>query len=105
MRLDKWLQTSRLVKRRALAKELCDGGQVQVGGQAAKASTDVVPGALVCVDYGWRRLTVRVLDVDARPRPQATAAGMYRVVEERRSGPEPPPPPGDADGGGSDGVQ
>ena len=44
MRLDKFLKVSRLVKRRTLAKELCDGGRVAVNGRVAKAGTDVEVG-------------------------------------------------------------
>ena len=31
MRLDKWLKVSRLIKRRTVAQEACDGGHVSVG--------------------------------------------------------------------------
>ena len=41
MRLDKWLKVSRLIKRRTVAQEACDGGHASVGGRVAKPSTDV----------------------------------------------------------------
>lgn len=33
MRLDKYLKVSRLIKRRTVANEACDGGRVTVNGQ------------------------------------------------------------------------
>ncbi|MBI3079941.1 MAG: hypothetical protein HYY89_00855 [candidate division NC10 bacterium] len=41
MRLDLILKAARLVKRRAVARALCDAGQVLVDGQAARASRRV----------------------------------------------------------------
>ena len=38
MRLDKYLKVSRLIKRRTVANEACDGGRVAVNGAPAKAS-------------------------------------------------------------------
>ena len=32
MRLDKFLKVSRLIKRRTVAKEVCDGGKVKING-------------------------------------------------------------------------
>ena len=37
MRLDKYLKVSRIIKRRTIAKEACDGGRVSINGKVAKA--------------------------------------------------------------------
>ena len=42
MRLDKYLKISRLIKRRTVANEACDGGRVTVNGTVAKACVEVV---------------------------------------------------------------
>ena len=42
MRLDKYLKVSRLIKRRTVANEACDGGRVTVNGKAARASYEVL---------------------------------------------------------------
>lgn len=39
MRLDKFLKISRLIKRRTVANEACDGGLISVNGKAAKPLT------------------------------------------------------------------
>ncbi len=41
MRLDKYLKISRLVKRRPVANDLCDGGNVLIDGKVAKAASTV----------------------------------------------------------------
>jgi len=69
MRLDKFLQVSRLVKRRTLANELCDRGRVRVNGQRAKATASVKAGDVITIAQGDRRLIAKVLDVPERPTP------------------------------------
>ena len=44
MRLDKFLKVSRIIKRRTVANDACDGGRVSVNGRTVKASYDVKPG-------------------------------------------------------------
>lgn len=36
MRLDKFLKVSRIIKRRTVAKEACDGGRVSINGKVCK---------------------------------------------------------------------
>ena len=38
MRLDKYLKVSRLIKRRTVANDACDGQRITVNGRTAKAS-------------------------------------------------------------------
>ena len=44
MRLDKYLKVSRLIKRRTVANEACDGERVNVNGRQVKASYQVKEG-------------------------------------------------------------
>jgi ribosomal 50S subunit-recycling heat shock protein len=55
MRLDKYLKVSRLIKRRSVAKEVCDGGKVSVNGKTAKAGTEVKVGDVLEIGFGPRR--------------------------------------------------
>lgn len=68
-----------MIKRRTLAKEVCDRGQVSINGRVAKASAEVKPGDLLSIDFGRRRLKVEVLSV-----PEAIqahlASQVYRIV-------------------------
>jgi ribosomal 50S subunit-recycling heat shock protein len=82
MRLDKYLQSSRLVKRRTLANRLCDAGRVTLNGQRAKPAVDVRTGDLVGVNFGTRRLVVKVLRLpEGRPSPEAP----FEIVEDQRT--------------------
>ena len=63
MRLDKYLKVSRLIKRRTVANETCDGGRVSVNGKVARASYDVKVGDILTIQFGAKPVSVRVLEV------------------------------------------
>jgi ribosomal 50S subunit-recycling heat shock protein len=79
MRLDKYLKTARLIKRRTVANEACDNGLVTVNGRAARASYEVKPGDVIALRFGVRTVTVEVLSTEENVR-QADAAALYRQV-------------------------
>ena len=55
MRLDQFLIKSGIIKRRSLAKELCDKGAVDLNGRIAKASNEVKSGDKFAVKSPERR--------------------------------------------------
>lgn len=63
MRLDKFLKVSRLIKRRTVANEACDGGRVMVNGKPAKASLNVKAGDVVEIQFGTKAVKVEVLRI------------------------------------------
>ena len=77
IRLDKYLKVSRLIKRRTVANEACDGERVSVNGRVAKASYDVKIGDVIEVRFGQRRLRVEVLSISEHA-SKADAPAMYR---------------------------
>ena len=79
MRLDKFLKVSRLIKRRTVANEACDGERVNVNGRTAKASYDVKLGDVIEVRFGQRALKVEVLSVSEHT-TKADAPAMYREI-------------------------
>ena len=79
MRLDKWLKVSRLIKRRTVAQEACDGGRVSVNGKVAKPSADVKPGDVIEISFGSKSLRAEVLSV-AETVKKDDAAAMYREL-------------------------
>lgn len=81
MRLDKFLKVSRLIKRRTVAAEACDGGRVSVNGKTAKPSREVAVGDIIEMSFGQRRVRVEVLSVEEHVGRDA-AAGMYRQLAE-----------------------
>lgn len=80
MRLDKYLKVSRLIKRRTVANEACDGGRVSVNGKIARASYDVKEGDVITIDFGSRPVTVRVLEVKDTAYKDV-AKTMYEAIE------------------------
>lgn len=82
MRLDKYLKTARILKRRSVSKELADNERVYVNGRVAKPATDVKIGDIVKVIFGYRELTVRVLALPKQVNKN-DAALMFEVVEEK----------------------
>ena len=81
MRLDKYLKVSRLIKRRTVAKEACDGGRVSINGKPAKAGAEVKENDLLEIRFGSRVGRYRVTDVREVVRKEA-ASEMYAVLEE-----------------------
>ena len=80
MRLDKYLKVSRLIKRRTVANEACDGGRVSVNGKIARASYEVKTGDEITISFGARPLSVRVLEIkDSAFKDDARS--MYEVIE------------------------
>ena len=81
MRLDKYLKVSRLIKRRTVANEACDGERVMVNGRQAKASYQVKIGDVIEIGYANRILKVEVLAVEEHV-GKAAASALYREIAE-----------------------
>lgn len=79
MRLDKYLKVSRLIKRRTVANEACDGGRVTINGAPAKASREVKPGDVIEIRFGERVTKVEVVSISENA-TKADAPAMYREV-------------------------
>ena len=84
MRLDVFLKQTRLVKRRSLAKELCDEGAVAINGHLARAGREISSGDELTLTLRNRRLAVEVVGVPERPPSVAAASDFYRVVSDER---------------------
>ncbi len=81
MRLDRFLQQSRLVKRRTLANALCANFRVRLNDHVAKPSAQVRPGDLIEIDFGTRRLIVRVREVPDRPVLPSEGARLVEILD------------------------
>jgi len=81
MRLDKFLKVSRLIKRRTLAKEVCDQGRVELNDRPAKASSTVKIGDKMAIRFGQKVVTVKVEDLKENPRKEE-APTLYTVLGE-----------------------
>lgn len=80
MRIDKFLKVSRILKRRTVAREACDGGKVVINGKEVKPSHPVKAGDLVEIDYASGVLKFRVLDVKETVKKE-DAKNLYEIIE------------------------
>lgn len=81
MRLDKFLKVSRLIKRRTLAKDVCDQSRVEINERPAKASSNVKIGDTLSIRFGQKRVVVQIEDIKENPRKEE-AASLYRLIGE-----------------------
>ena len=81
MRLDNFLKVSRIIKRRTVAKEACDGGRVSINGKVAKAGAEVKENDVLEIRFGNRVGKYQIMDVREVVRKE-NAAEMYKVLEE-----------------------
>ena len=79
MRLDKYLQVSRLIKRRTVAKDVCSGGKVEINGKVAKAGSEVKVGDKLSIRFGDKVLEVIIKDVQENVRA-SEASTLYKVL-------------------------
>ena len=79
MRIDTYLQVSRLIKRRTVANEACDGERISVNGRQVKASYQVKVGDVIEIAFGQRTLRVEVTEINESA-GKADAAAMYREI-------------------------
>ena len=81
MRLDKYLQVNRLIKRRTLANEVADAGRVLVNDKPAKASYAVKVGDVIDITFGNKPIKVRVLST-IEPKGKDVARELFEVISQ-----------------------
>lgn len=81
LRLDKYLKVSRIIKRRTVANDACDGGRVKINGVTAKASYEVKEGDIIELSLGQKAVKAQILSISEHAL-KADAAGMYKIIEE-----------------------
>ena len=79
MRIDKFLKVSRVIKRRTVAADACDGGRIELNGKVVKPRKDVKVGDVVTVSFGNNVMRFEVLSVDEHQTKQS-AENMYRLL-------------------------
>ncbi|MBQ6820629.1 MAG: RNA-binding S4 domain-containing protein [Clostridium sp.] len=80
MRLDKYLKVSRIIKRRTVAKEVCEGERVSINGKIAKPSTVVKEGDIIEIQFANRTLKARIVNIIEHVRKE-NAKEMYEIIE------------------------
>ncbi len=81
MRIDKFLKVSRLLKRRTVANEACDGGRVKVNGRTVKPSCQIKEGDIVEIGFNSGTVKFKVLMIKDTVRKEQ-AENMYEIITE-----------------------
>lgn len=79
MRIDKFLKVSRILKRRTVAQEACDGGKVTVNGKSVKPSYRIKEGDVVEIGYASDTLKFRVLQIKETVKKDE-ASSLYEII-------------------------
>ena len=83
MRLDKFLQISRIIKRRALANEICTRGDVAVNGHLAKAGKKVSSGDRLDINLRENEISsYEILEIPSTNVSKSRAMSFYRRIFE-----------------------
>ncbi len=81
MRLDKYLKISRLIKRRTVAKDVCEGEKISVNGKVAKPAADIKLGDIITIDMRRHVLEVKVLATPNSVRANE-AHDLYEILKD-----------------------
>lgn len=79
IRIDKFLKSSRIIRRRTVAKEACTQERVSINGKLAKPSDRVEVGDLLEVTFGSGTMKVEVLELKDTTKKK-DAENMYKVL-------------------------
>lgn len=79
MRLDKFLKVSRIIKRRTVAKEVCETGRVQVNGRTAKPGTDIKVSDIIEIGYATGSVKAEVLAINEHVSKDG-ARELYKII-------------------------
>ena len=63
MRLDKFLKITRIIKRRTVAKELADNGNISINGEEKKSFYNVKKGDILDIKYFNKNIKVRIKEL------------------------------------------
>ena len=82
MRLDKFLQVSRIVKRRTVANAVCSSGKILVNGQRAKAGKELAVGDILTLTFSEDSEQVfEIVEIPPGNVSRDKAPNLYRVIE------------------------
>lgn len=81
MRIDKFLKVSRILKRRSVSKEACDGDKVLVNGKEVKPAYKVKLGDVVEIKFGQGVLKFRIVNVKETVKKEE-ASTLYEIINE-----------------------
>ena len=82
MRIDDYLSTVFLIKRRTIAKEWIQAGKTRLNGNRIKPAHEVKPGDLIDIYYKTHKLSVKILEIPRKSIPKDQAENYYKLIED-----------------------
>ncbi len=80
MRIDKYLKVSRIIKRRTVAQEACEGGKIAINGKVAKPGSKVGVGDIIEITFGEKVTKYKVESIKEHVKKEETD-NLYTIVE------------------------
>lgn len=84
MRIDKFLQVSRIIKRRAVAKEIVEKQRVIINEKIAKPANKVSVNDILKIKFGDVTLEIKVLLIDEKIKKDQSSE-MYEILNKTES--------------------
>ena len=81
MRLDKFLNASRLMKRRSVAKKASEDELVMVNDRIAKPRKEIAVGDIIKIRYAKTTIVLKVLSLNQSIKKE-DASSMYEIIEK-----------------------
>lgn len=81
MRIDKYLKISRIIKRRTVAKEACEGGKILINGKIAKPGDNVKIEDKITISLGNNTIVVKVKSISSHSTKES-ANKLYELYTE-----------------------
>ena len=81
MRLDKFLNVSRLIKRRTVANEVSDMGRVLINGNPAKPAKQIKENDIITIEYANRTVKAQILKVPTTNVSIQEAPSLYKLID------------------------
>lgn len=79
MRIDKYLKVARIIKRRTIANQACEGGRVLINDKVAKSGTKVKVGDIVEIRFGNNITKFEVLELKEHVKKEEVS-NLYKMM-------------------------
>ena len=84
MRIDKFLKTSRVIKRRTEAKSACENNCIKINDRIAKAGDTIRIFDKIEIRFRYKLLSIEVLRIPEGNVSISSASQLYRVIKEEK---------------------
>lgn len=82
MRIDLFLKASGIIKRRTVAKQMCDGGFVFINDRKASASANIRVGDVITIYFKLKKVSYKVLEVPEKIVSREKSQFLYEILSE-----------------------